>query len=210
MINEKYTVFFIFIMLVCILIFKFIDININLICGVVVGAVCIYFAYNYFEKENYENENDKQLQIEAIRPKTKELHKYDDLREFIFSVQDMYPYNPPSFESVIDSIDAFLVVYNHAISIPKDAGSSYTLADKLREQIIFDFHSIIYQLPDSHEYIDIFNSKLDELEDIINRYLSTILRTNRFYNRDNGLNINSKIIYDGPKENNYYDPNGYK
>jgi hypothetical protein len=203
--EETKLFWYITIFIVIIAILHFLKISMITTIGIVFGIIIVLNIKSYENKEQEKiNEIYKQKK-ESIRPKPKKIQNYDELTDYLYSVQDLYGYNPPAFEELVDNIDALLEVYEESKLLPELAGNNYSIAETRKHNALNALHSIIHNIPSSHNLIDKFVDSMRVLEILLEKYLNEIYYINEEKIMKEGYNNNTRIINRGPKESNYYD-----
>ena len=186
---------------ISIIVFSFVskyNITIATAMAIIFGYYMLIFLVN-LNKHNNDNkkkilENKKQY----IRPREEIIEKYDDIVDFLFSIQDLYIYNPPAYQELVETIRNFLIIYEESINIPKLAHKNYTNAEiklyhaiNLLQSIIINTDSNLY----NYQNIDIkINRSSKVLYSILKKYLEEI---NLIIKKDikyNGYNINTLLL----------------
>ena len=109
--NNKKVLTYAVIITLSIFITKMMTITLNTITAFCIAGLIIY---KYNEKinntinRNKINSNEK---IKNITPEPEALMEFDDVIDFIFSVQDMYKYNQQSYENFIQNLNNFFNIY---------------------------------------------------------------------------------------------------
>lgn len=162
--------------------------------------------YNNHIKEHKNNRKKKKKKmgnkIKFIEPPIDKIKKYEDFIDLIFSIQDLYYYNPKAFELMIFSLENFIKIYEYILEDPTLTNHLYYLADKNMHNILNNLHSIIHSLPDDKKIIYKFHTSLKLMEELLNDYINKIYQ---IHIKQTDIDINSKIINTGPKEINFYE-----
>ena len=196
--------YYIIIFLIFYIFFKNYEIKLNVIVGMIFAFLCIIYINEKNKKTKNDDVNLRQKKAKIIEPEVKKLKKYNDIIDFLFSIQDLYIYNPQAFEEMHHNITNFFIVYEDILKNKKQTNNLYNIADKNMNDSINNLHSIIYNLPEND--INVRNKlhvAMDVLEKILNKYLNEIYEYH-IDNLNNGYNVDYKIINTGPKEHNYY------
>ena len=155
---------------------------------------------NQFEEEN--NLDDIELepyQNEIVKntfPKSKYINDYNNksFENFLFLNQEFYYYNPQVWINIISNIDKFLEIYEDIIIDSSRAGISYNQMKDLRDLCVKDLISIKINCPDNKDVLKKINLSINELEQLMNKYLFDVYVKNVKYIKQNGLNNQSVII----------------
>lgn len=203
--------YIIFLILV-IFLFSFVKIELNIIFGLLIGILFIVYLTYQTNQQNIKESNErkniediKNEEIDNIIPHPKLALKYDDILDFLFSIQDFYFFNPNSYIDMIDHIDNFFEYFEEVQLNNKLAGLNYQLMEDQKRQALNALQSIIYNFPTDPEYTNKFNQSLNMLSNILDNYLKQIEDQNRKNIFNNGVNIDTKFVSQGPKARNEFD-----
>ena len=155
---------------------------------------------NQFEEEN--NLDDIELepyQNEIVKntfPKSKYINDYNNksFENFLFLNQEFYYYNPQVWINIISNIDKFLEIYEDVIIDSSRAGISYNQMKDLRDLCVKDLISIKINCPDNKDVLKKINLSINDLEQLMNKYLFDVYDKNVKFIKQNGLNNHSVII----------------
>jgi hypothetical protein len=162
----------------------------NISLAIILGFVLGYYVFNklVYSTQNHEKKKIDMLdnKIKDIRPSPGIISKYHDIVNFLFSIQDLYVYNPPSYEEMVESIKSFFVVYEESIKIPKLSHQNYSIAELKFNNAVNSLHTII------------LNSESDDdLNNKINRAYRVLYKLLKKYLDEIELNIQKDIKYNG-------------
>lgn len=203
-INNVTIFMYIIILLLSFTFFKNKNIGLNIILALIVGLV--FITYNYDKIETTKNIEEKQQQVkaESIKPTPLYFNDKDNVIDLLFSVQDLYKYNPQAYEEVIDNLDSFFEIYGAIKRGSKFCDSYFQIADSKKNNAINAFHSIILTIPANFEMVDKYNRAHKRLETIMNVYLNELYDNCEHDLLKNGYNVYRRMINTGPKEYNHY------
>lgn len=174
--------------------FSKINISLSVVYGTFIILLFLYFANeNYVRTKNTSNDILK-IKQETLFPKSQSINNYDDIVNFLFSIQDFYIYNPPAYEDMIESLNHFFILYEEILNNNELAGKHYdVLIDKVKI-ILNSLQSIIYNFPINVEYTKKLNYSVFVLQSILNKYLENIIKINENNIYKYGYNIKTRII----------------
>lgn len=200
-IEPKKFYFYLFIFLLIIFYFKNYDIGINSVFGFFIAMFIILFLNekNKFIANNRETMKNKK--IELIEPKSEIINKYDDIIDFLFSIQDFYIYNPQAYEEIINFITYFFTVYEDIKKNPQQTNKLFSIAENNMSNAINHLHSIIYNIPDDKNIVKKLQKAMNSLEKILNNYLNDMYD---IHIKNITYDVEHKEITIGPKEHNFY------
>ena len=210
--NKKILFNYIFILLLFIFIFNKFEIKLNFIFGIFIAVLIILYSDKYTKNEINNNNNIKQTKINHIRPPlSNNITEYNNIVDFLFSIQEFYSYSPANYQDMVDNIDNFFILYNQSNKIPKVSGINYTIAQKYKSKSLNSLQTLIFSLPSSvHKYyIDKLDRATEQLDFMLSSYLQDIYTINDNYVKSNDININTKFLNnnkdDKPKPSNYFE-----
>ena len=179
---------FLFIIII-IIIFKVIS-NLNINLAIIFGCFISFYIFKLLSESNKNklNKNEEMLKdkIKQIRPAPEIIEKYEDIINFLFSIQDLYVYNPPAYEEMVESIKSFFIVYEESIKIKELAHHNYSIAELKFNNAVNSLHSIY------------LNSETDmDLNNKINRAFRTLYKLLKKYLDEIELNIKKDLKYNG-------------
>ena len=180
----------------------------NLTISVLIALICSYFFVVYYtQKLNNENKliHDQHItKSNYIKPYDKSLEKYEDVIDFLFSIQDFYRFNQQNYEEMIDNISAFFVVYENININDTLCEDNYKLMENKKKNALNALHSIIFSLPENKIITNKFNRSMIKLEFILNEYLYSINKKCKNIIINDGYTIDRKILNSGPSAHNSY------
>lgn len=203
--DNKKLFFYAVIIIILLAFFQYLNIGLNIIFAVFIGLIVILYLNSKNQYEQKVSKNTFDNKTELIRPSPKKIQSYPQFVDFIFSIQDMYIYNVPAYEEMIDSLDDILELYEESIKDLSTAGRNYNLIDNERKEAVNSLHSIIFNLPSSKEYIEKLNEAIEKLNELIYQIMEELYSLNKLYIFNNGFDRNTVIISKGPKPENFYD-----
>ena len=180
--------------------------------SVLVALLLSYFFIIYSLQKNdikdkFEN-NQHEVKYKNVYPQHKKLHKYEEIIDFLFTIQDMYKYNPPAYEEMVDNIRSFFVVYENNKINSDLCQQNYDIMTNKKENALNALHSIIFNLSDDNIIINKLTESYYTLEIILNRYISDTIKHCNDIIIKHGYNAKRKMIYNGPDAYNKYQTMG--
>ena len=151
------------------------------------------------ERDNLDDIELEPYQNEIVKntfPKSKYINDYNNksFENFLFLNQEFYYYNPQVWINIISNIDKFLEIYEDIIIDSSRAGISYNQMKDLRDLCVKDLISIKINCPDNKDVLKKINLSINDLEQLMNKYLFDVYVKNVKYIKQNGLNNQSVII----------------
>lgn len=203
-INQKYTFLYAFIFLILILYFRSKNVGLNIILAMIIGYLIVWYIY---EKNNVKiqvEEDQQQKKFDSIIPHSKKIKPYNNVLDFVFSIQDFYVYNPQAYEDIIDNIDSFFTIYEKIFITQYLCEDNYQIAESKKQNALNAVHSLIFKLPNNKIMTDKLDRAHKRLETLLNKYLNEIYDKCRGKNIKGGRDINTRQINVGPKEYNKF------
>jgi len=181
-------------------------IGINILVAIIVGAFVINYMNNRTQNMMDTQKDILDTKIATIQPKiNEETKKQRPIIDVMFSIQDMYSYNPLQYEEVIRNINQFYDKYKLSFVDSKTSHINYDLMKQYKRDALNALMSLIHTIPEDKRYIDKLNNSTIVLDGIMTKHLDQIsfLIDEDIYKR--GYNIDTKNIDYGPKSFNEYD-----
>lgn len=195
----KYVIIMIFIYFV----FRSRNIGLNVLLALFIGYVIVKYIDDKDRDKNLSNFVQQKEKKRIIVPNLPEdLLDKEDLVDFIFSIQDIYHYNPPEFENMIDSINSFMELHKIVMIDNTVADTYWNILEDMKRKSVNHLHNIIYSIEESKFVIDKLNRAHKRLETLLLNYLNEVYDE---YNKKivlKGYDIDTKLINLGPKPYN--------
>lgn len=204
---------------IIIIIFLFITnnmkIKLNHVVGLLLGTIFVLFKYQ--NNMNNLNQKDNQL-IEKIKiidnnnKNRKDIGKikdYQEIVDFLFSINEFYKLNQETFEDLIDNLNNFLLIYEDIKIDNINYTEKYIISENIKNNIMNILHSFIYSIGNHYELVNKLNYSCNVLNKILNKYLEELYDICQKKLIIYGYNINTKQLYNGPKEYNIEENNKF-
>lgn len=193
------------IIIILLVVFQRLSIGLNIIFGSILAMLIIMYLNSRSQLEQKEIKEIYDNKINYIRHKPIRIQNYSNFVDFIFSIQDMYEYNPPAYEQMIDSIDDILELYEESKTNNSTAGLNYSLVDDERKEAVNCLQSLIFNIPSDKNVINKLNNSVKMLNDMISTLMDEIYSYNKLHIFNNGYNRQTVEISRGPKPENFFD-----
>ena len=203
-INNEYLFLYILRFLIAIFYFRKKSIGLNIIFALGIGFLFVWYIYDKNETTLQLEETQMATKREAITPHPKELKEYDDVVDFVFSIQTFYQYNPKAYEEMIDNLDNFFKVYRIIHIGTPQFNDYFKIAETKKDNAINALCSIVFTLPNSTVMNDKHIRSHKRLETILNKYLNELYDMCQREELRQGKNVNTSQILLGPKPYNHY------
>lgn len=213
MISQKDSAFFLVLLVLSVAIFRKFTIQLNVITGITIASLIIYYIYIKAENEKIEFVNQIKTKDKLIRPSINKIENYPNIVDFLFSIGEFYSFSPANYETMVDSIDEFLTLYEESNKINNTAGNNYTIAQIKKSSSLNSLQAFIFSIPPSVKmnFVNKMDRATDNLNFILSGMLYDIYIINKRYIEKNGFNIDSinldMIIDNKFKPVNYYENN---
>jgi hypothetical protein len=183
------------------------DIGINILVALLIAV----FTLNYLNHRAVEAEDTQedilQTKKEIINPTIhlKETEEHENIVNFLFSIQDLYKYNPLQYEEMVKSINIFYELYKVSFVANNESFINYGLMSQFKRDALNALASMIYSLSDDRRVREKVNSAVLILDSILTKDLDQVSYLMDNYVYKNGVNVDTKYIDYGPKAANDYE-----
>lgn len=197
---------FVYIVIILVLIFYFKNksIRLNIILALVIGIIIILYLNDAKTLKNDREQKQQEHKLSVIKPPPKNIKDKDDIIDLLFSIQDLYPYNPEVYEEMVDNIDAFIALYNIIKTDQSYCEYYYQIADSKKSNAINALHSIIFSLPNNKIIEDKLTRAYKRLDTILTKYINELYKVCINDLVTKGFDTTRKLINTGPREYNNY------
>lgn len=185
------------------LISKF-DITINLIFGLIVTVIVIYYMQNKKTVLEEKEQDRIKTELKDLKPQPKLFYKYPELIEFFTSIQDLYDYNPTVYEAVAFNVDNLLQVYEDIKNGVYYCGYNYDIAYQRKYDALNQLQSIIFNLDVNKLLQQKLYRAVFILHRILDVYIADMKKICDTKVKRRGYDIDTKVIANGPRPFNYY------
>lgn len=156
-----------------------------------IAFIIIYLIINTYKSQNILEEN---FINNELFPKSKYIEKNDDIKNFLFFIQDFYYYSPENYVYMILYINKFLNIYDKIKINNNLAGKLYNILEKTKFIILHYMIAFKLNCPDDRKIIEKINNNIINLEKKLNNYLYDVYEKNKINITNTGYNINTHII----------------
>lgn len=189
-----------FIYIAALLLFLFVatrfDVKLNLVFGFSLGMLFIYFKFKKDVKTVDEAREVLKKRLDQIEPKPKNFANYEDIINFVFSIQDLASFNPKNYGDCIRSIDTFLGIYEDVLVGVSLCSQNWDVADDKRKAALESLQGLIYSVDSNYALQNKIKDAYEELNRILLAYLRRMAIVCNRQIRDHGYNYLSKPIPD--------------
>ncbi len=204
-IDNKTLFIYIIIIVYSLVYFRNKKIGLNIIFALIFAGIII--AYIHDKKNTIGNTEDikEEIKLDSIKPVPINFANKEDITDLLFSIQDMYHYNPQAYEEMIENLRIFFAIYyDIKESIPL-YDHHYQIATSKKENALNALHSMVISIPNDEAYMDKFNRAHKRLETLLNGYINELYDQCQLNVYNNGYNVYRRAINTGPKEANGID-----
>ena len=176
--------------------------NIVMACGV------SYLIIKYLEEKKRKGVEAEMEQhhekVSYLKPKPKYLHEHQDLTKLVFSIQELYDYNPSAFIEMVNNIDQMMKLYREMPHITRRCSMRYQIAESKMRNALNALHSIVFVLKEPAR-IKKLSRAHKKLNILLQRYLKKIHQYCEDLVAKNGVDIEtSHEQFDAPKAHNSF------
>lgn len=207
-ITNKNIFFYIIILIaICAYISRF-DIKLNIIVGIIIVVIIVYYREQYIEINKLNKQVILEDKINLLRPKNENILKHEEMINFLYSIQEIYKYNPGSYEEMINNLDNFFDSYAEIQINNLVASTNFNDMKIFKRNALNSLHAILLNItPATHgAYAEKLNESLNKLEDFLNYYLKNVYLIGKENIDNKGYDTNTVTMSDSPYlEKNIYD-----
>jgi hypothetical protein len=196
---------YIVILLLTIFICKKFKVSINIFIPILIGWFIISYLNHQSITDDETQEEILKLKEKTINNKLPKIVKNDDVINYLFSIQDIYQYNPQTYENMNNNIKEFFKLYKVSFVNRKNADINYGLMENYKREALNSLHSIIFNLPDDNRARQKLNNSILVLDKILTKYLDQISYVSDNYKFKNNIDNQTIMINYGSKPFNEYD-----
>jgi hypothetical protein len=203
-IDAKTTFKYIFIVIILLAYFRNKIIGMNIILALVIGVIVIWYIDDKNLTNIYDEHSERQTKINNIKPAPTKMENKDDMLDFLYSIQDMYEYNPEAYEEMLDNLNAFFETYDTIHRGTRPCDFYYQIAESKKENAVNALHSIVFRVPGDKIIMDKHARAHKRLETLLTNYVNELYDICHYNVLKKGRNVYNRAINLGPKEHNHY------
>jgi len=207
--DNKTTFKYIFIIIILYVYFKNKSVGLNVFLGLIIAIVIILYLNDRDVTNIYDEQSEKQTKIENIKPEPAEMKERADMLDFLYSIQDMYEYNPEAYEEMMDNLNVFFKVYDIMSKGTEQCDYYYQIAESKKGNAVNALHSLVFKVPNNIIVMDKHSRAHKRLETLLNNYLNELYDICHHKVLKHGRNIYNRAINLGPKESNHFFDNDF-
>jgi hypothetical protein len=144
--------------------------------------------------------------MQSLLPQPKKIHD-NNIKSFLFSIQDFYQYNPQVYEDFTQELDNFFMIYDQVINDQQLSGINYNLLEDKRRLLLSTLESMIYNIPSNLIYEKKLQKAVSVLDSILQKYIDIIKQLFKKNISQNGYTNSTQLPNTGPPAYNAYDDN---
>lgn len=199
----KYVVTFIIILFI----FSKIDISLNILYGTFIGIITLIFIYNDNERKKKIHNDIIELEKSDLIPQKKYINNHEDVVKFLFSIQDLYVYNPQEYINMMDNIDHLFEYLELSHVNPHKAGVNQSLMKDCKKDAVNSLNSIMVGSVVNKDIAKKINIASITLNNLLNEYLTENKEIHEKYVYENGYTCETQLLtkIEDPEPKNLYD-----
>ena len=170
------------------------EIKLNILFGFIISSLLITYLYLNFTENKEKHDERINTEKSLIIPKSKELDKYEEIVDFLFSIQDFYTNNSLAYEDLIMYLDNFFISYREVMNNNEMAGINYSNMVDQKNNSLNTLQSIIFNMLPNNSRDKKLNDAVNKLDSLLNVYLKKVHYINEKYIYDNGFNVKTKLL----------------
>lgn len=199
-----------FIYLLILLVIIWITSKHNVTLGFAVALAISYFVISYMNHRSKTMADTQQdivnIKEDNITPKPKPTTlEQPDIRNFLFSVQDLRVYNALAYQETVNRIDDFFEYYSIVFVEPSRAYIYFGLMEQSKRDALNALASLIFSIPEDRRVRGKLNRATTVMDEILTKYLDQVSYVADEYRFKYGWNVDTKVLNYGPKPFNQYD-----
>lgn len=174
-----------------------------------IGLISAYQILNYLNNREMMSSSSMvdlyKKKVNTITPKLNRTVAYEAVTNLIFTIQDMYRYNPLAFYEIVQRIEAFFELYE---KIEIDHTIAHREIDRLidhRRNILNCMHSLLFSLPNDMNIRYKSDRTIGDMNTELTRYIDHVsyLIDDQIYK--NGYTNSTKLFEPIKPSNRYRD-----
>jgi len=178
-------------------VFATIDVNLGFVFGIGLGCIAVGALWKDYIDKKKEDRDVLDMQDTLLLPNSDRIAKYDDIVQYLFSIQDFYVDNPQAYEEMVQNIDNFFMYYEEIMNTDNEkqyAGRNYNLMVIQKRGALNALHSVIFNASTDTHYTAKLNESIVVLNTILDEYLDIINMHQKEYLYEHGYNTSITII----------------
>jgi hypothetical protein len=172
-----------------------IDIKLNIFMGFLIGFFIIKYMNHKDEVTTDTLKDITNIKKNMITQSIKNVLKYQDITDFIFSIHDMYSYNHKTYNDMLYKLDYFFEIYEKSSIDESQAYICYETMIYLKKQILNMLKSLILTVPTDVNIRKKINIATTRLDYILTKYIDYIGFIYENYVHYKGVDTTTKFIY---------------
>lgn len=173
--------------------FSKLNVQSGIFVGIFISSVTTIYLLNVFMTEQKKQNNEQQIKQSSIYPQTENILKYNDITDFLFSIQDLYIISPQIYEELVGLLDEFIVLYEDGINYPPKTGINLSMAQNIITLSMNTIHSFVYNIS-SPVLINKIQISASHLNNILNGYILKMYDVYKIQLDNNEINRNTRLI----------------
>ena len=150
------------------------NIGINVVFGFFIGIIIINIILKQNIDKDENRKKDLETKISVIKPKLNTLQKRDDIVDYLFSIQELYYYNPQAYSEMVQTLEDFYRLEDLVSIGELNFGLYYDLLQDKKRLILNNLQSLIITTPEDKRIDLKLEMACDILEEKLNKTLDKI------------------------------------
>jgi len=156
----------------------FVATKLGLTISFLIGLVMAYQIINYLNNREQVSGVKKddlyKKKVDVIIPKLDKTIKYEKVVNIIFSIQDMYIYNPSSFYEINRFVENFFELYEKIERNHQLAFNEYDRLILYKRNLLNHMHTILFSLPNDQNIEYKLNKTIGDMDIEITKYIDHV------------------------------------
>jgi|688.fasta_scaffold192053_3 hypothetical protein len=170
------------------------NIGINVVFGFFIGIIIINIILKQKIDTDENRREDLKTKISVIKPKLNTLQKRDDIVDYLFSIQELYYYNPQAYSEMVQLLEDFYRLEDLVSIGELNFGLYYDLLQDKKRLILNNLQSLIILTPEDKRIDLKLEMACDILEDKLNKTLDKVYYMYKENIHKNGYNTDIKLL----------------
>jgi len=170
----------------------------------------MYFTEGSSLRHSTDLEQDS-IKYETIKPELSSINfsSESDIVDYLFSIQDLYVYNPLAYEELLVNLNSFYSLLESIFNDLKNGSRYYGIALSKKHNALNALHSLILKLPPESSFTEKFNVSHERLESILTKKLNDMYTECEKRILESGRDTSTIPLLRGPLGHNVYNDELY-
>jgi hypothetical protein len=187
--------------------FSYKSIKLNVLFGFIIASIFIYVLHKTHTIKIETEEKIKKQKLDKLSNVEKVVLDKDDIVDTLIIMEKYYDINPQAYNEMINNLEIFFKYYNLSIKDKSKTSMCFENMEIYKAQILNSIHSFIFRINSNKVYIDELNKLIDDMDNILVKYLNITYDIHLNYIHDNGWEHSTKNITPNLQPYNSYNIN---